>query len=151
MWASHQCQPVPTLNKRNIPQKRHANRASVFGTMGRLFRSDFRARRFVAWRSVAMETSDKHCQTQVNSTLAVKSDFYDAQDYSAMYDETVPVVNPREIESPSASSDEEVVRATMAKFNPPVRHTARHDFDSQSDSDSEPDKFLDNVSGEDEV
>lgn len=69
-----------------------------------------------------------------------------------MYDETVPV-NAREIESPSSSqsSDEEVVKATMSKFNPPVRHTARHDFDSESESDSEPDKFLNNDSVEDEV
>lgn len=96
--------------------------------------------------SVTMTTSDKHCQT------SVKSDFYDAPDYSAMYDETVPVVNAREIESPSSqSSDEEVVRASMSKFNPPVRHTARHDFDSESESDSEPEKFLNNDSIEDEV
>ncbi|KOB68190.1 Intraflagellar transport protein 46 [Operophtera brumata] len=93
-----------------------------------------------------MTTNDKHCQT------SVKSDFYDGQDYSAMYDETIPVVNAREIDSPSSSrsSDEEVVRATMSKFNPPVRHTARHDFDSESESDSEPEKFLNIDSVEDE-
>lgn len=97
--------------------------------------------------SVTMTTNDKHCQT------SVKSDFYDAHDYSAMYDETIPVVNSREIESPpsSRSSDEEVVRANMSKFNPPVRHTARHDFDSESESDSEPEKFLNIDSVEDEV
>lgn len=96
--------------------------------------------------AVAMATNNKHSQTR-----SVKSEFYDARDYSAMYDETVPVENAREIDSPSTSSDEEVVRANMAKFNPPVRHTARHDFDSESDSDSEPEKFINEVSGEDEV
>lgn len=64
-----------------------------------------------------------------------------------MYDETVEV-NAREIESPS--SDEEAVKAAMAKFNPPVRHTAKHDFDSESESDSSPEKFG-NVSEEDQV
>lgn len=68
-----------------------------------------------------------------------------------MYDETVEV-NAREIESPP-SSDEEAVKAAMAKFNPPVRHTARHDFDSESESDSGPDnEKFENVSiEEDEV
>uniref|UniRef100_A0A2A4JU25 Intraflagellar transport protein 46 homolog n=1 Tax=Heliothis virescens TaxID=7102 RepID=A0A2A4JU25_HELVI len=66
-----------------------------------------------------------------------------------MYDETVNVVNAREIDSPS--SEEEVVKATMSKFNPPVRHTARHDFDSDSETESDvDDKFLGNLSGEDQ-
>ncbi|XP_028041179.1 intraflagellar transport protein 46 homolog [Bombyx mandarina] len=65
-----------------------------------------------------------------------------------MYDETV-VVDASEIDSPS--SDEEVVRATMAKFNPPVRHTARHDFDSDSQSDSGSENFLGNTSLDDQV
>lgn len=56
-----------------------------------------------------------------------------------MYDETV-VVEAKEVDSPL--SDEEVVKASMSKFNPPVRHTARHDFDSDSDSDSDEDRFL---------
>ncbi|XP_034834151.1 intraflagellar transport protein 46 homolog [Maniola hyperantus] len=64
-----------------------------------------------------------------------------------MYDETVEV-NAREIESPP-TSDEEAVKAAMAKFNPPVRHTARHDFDSESESESEVEKFG-NLSEEDQ-
>lgn len=92
---------------------------------------------------VAMATCDKHCQT-----FLVNNDCQNNhEDYArVMYDETVNVVNAREIDSPS--SDEEVVKATMSKFKPPVRHTARHDFDSESETDSEPDKFLDNISGE---
>ncbi|RVE53866.1 hypothetical protein evm_001528 [Chilo suppressalis] len=97
-----------------------------------------------------MATSDKHCQTfNVNSELSsasycVLSESGNTPEYvqGGMYDETVPVLNAREIESPLESDEEEVVRAAMAKFNPPVRHTARHDFDSDSDSVSEPDKFL---------
>ncbi|CAB3248746.1 unnamed protein product [Arctia plantaginis] len=66
-----------------------------------------------------------------------------------MYDETVNVVDAKEIDSPS--SEEEVVKATMSKFNPPVRHTARHDFDdTDTETESEPEKFLDNGSGEDQ-
>ncbi|CAH2241704.1 jg27001 [Pararge aegeria aegeria] len=83
-----------------------------------------------------MATGDKHhkhCQTLS----------YPRQDISGapqgMYDETVEV-NARDIESPP-SSDEEPVKAAMAKFNPPVRHTARHDFDSESESESEVEKF----------
>ncbi|XP_050551360.1 intraflagellar transport protein 46 homolog [Spodoptera frugiperda] len=92
-----------------------------------------------------MATCDKHCQT-----FSLSSDQNgSANDYArVMYDETVNVVNAREIDSPS--SDEEVVKATMSKFNPPVRHTARHDFDSDSETESEGDKFLENMSGEDQ-
>ncbi|CAG9789499.1 unnamed protein product [Diatraea saccharalis] len=107
-----------------------------------------------------MATSDKHCQTfnvisetdyrvqslQSECERCVNSS---SEYVRGMYDETVPVLNAREIESPSNSDEEEVVRAAMAKFNPPVRHTARHDFDSDSDSGSER-KFLGNVSGEEE-
>ncbi|XP_041969496.1 intraflagellar transport protein 46 homolog isoform X8 [Aricia agestis] len=60
-----------------------------------------------------------------------------------MYDETVEVEG-REIESP-ADSEEEV----MAKFNPPAKHTARHDFDSDSDSDLSPEKSKPNLSEDD--
>lgn len=56
-----------------------------------------------------------------------------------MYDETV-IVDAKEIETPS--SDEEVLRTNMSKFNPPVRHTARHDFDSDSETDSDDNRFL---------
>ncbi|XP_059048013.1 intraflagellar transport protein 46 homolog [Achroia grisella] len=88
-----------------------------------------------------MATSDKHCQTLSVSTE--KKQIVDLEEYArVMYDETV-VVNGREIESPSS---EEEVEAAMSKFNPPVRHTARHDFDSDSETESEPEKFLDNVS-----
>uniref|UniRef100_A0A2H1WSQ0 Intraflagellar transport protein 46 homolog n=1 Tax=Spodoptera frugiperda TaxID=7108 RepID=A0A2H1WSQ0_SPOFR len=92
-----------------------------------------------------MATCDKHCQT-----FSLSSDQNgSANDYArVMYDETVNVVNAREIDSPS--SDEEVVKATMSKFNPPVRHIARHDFDSDSETESEGDKFLENMSGEDQ-
>ena len=83
------------------------------------------------------DKQNKHCQTICFSEIPVKG----------MYDETVEV-NAREIESPS--SDEEAVKAAMAKFNPPVRHTAKHDFDSESECDSAPEKF-DNISEEDEV
>lgn len=94
-----------------------------------------------------MATCDKHCQT-----FSLSSDQGSANEYArVMYDETVNVVNAREIDSPSASSEEEVVKATMSKFNPPVRHTARHDFDSDSETESEGDKFLENLSGEDQV
>lgn len=93
-----------------------------------------------------MATCDKHCQTFPLSSDQNVS----ANDYArVMYDETVTVVNAREIDSPS--SEEEVVKATMSKFNPPVRHTARHDFDSDSETESEGDKFLENLSGEDQV
>ncbi|XP_047512956.1 intraflagellar transport protein 46 homolog [Pieris napi] len=71
-----------------------------------------------------METSNKHCQTL--SLTEVRSDDF------PMYDETVEV-DAKEIDSPS--EDE------MSKFNPPVRHTARHDFDSDSASDDTPEKF----------
>nr|XP_026498944.1 intraflagellar transport protein 46 homolog [Vanessa tameamea] len=94
-----------------------------------------------------MATTDKHhkhCQTlSFNTEGRNASEFGSIQ---GMYDETVEV-NAREIESPP-SSDEEAVKAAMAKFNPPVRHTARHDFDSESESDSGPEKF-DNLSEED--
>lgn len=93
-----------------------------------------------------MATCDKHCQT-----FSVSDRKDTSEDYAhVMYDETVNVVNAREIESPS-SEEEEVVKAAMSKFNPPVRHTARHDFDSDSETESEPDKFLDNGSGEEQV
>ncbi|XP_023949987.2 intraflagellar transport protein 46 homolog [Bicyclus anynana] len=97
-------------------------------------------------RAVAMATGnkhDKHCQT----LSYVKQDISGAQGTQGMYDETVEV-NAREIESPPSSEDE-AVKAAMAKFNPPVRHTARHDFDSESDSDTEVDKFG-NISEEDQ-
>lgn len=95
-----------------------------------------------------METSDKHCQT-----FTVKKEKIDVltSDYAVMYDESVPVLNAREIESPASSDGEEVVRAAMAKFNPPVRHTARHDFDSESETDTEQDNFLDNLSMDEQV
>ncbi|XP_013192081.1 intraflagellar transport protein 46 homolog [Amyelois transitella] len=84
-----------------------------------------------------MATNDKHCQTYVNSEI-------DLEEYArVMYDETV-VVEAGEIESPVNSEEE----ATMSKFNPPARHTARQDFDSESETDSEPEKFLDNDSEE---
>lgn len=105
---------------------------------------------------VAMATRDKHCQTLAVthsvSTSSEKTEFRATGYVRGMYDETVTVLNAREIESPSNSDEEQVVRAAMSKFNPPVRHTARHDFDSDSESDSdEPEKFLNNISGEDEV
>ncbi|XP_072929692.1 intraflagellar transport protein 46 homolog [Epargyreus clarus] len=79
-----------------------------------------------------MTTNDKHCQT-----------FTDTEDFRGMYDESVTVVNAREIDSPSSEEGED-----MAKFNPPARHTARHDFDSDSESDSSPDKFTADISEE---
>lgn len=105
---------------------------------------------------VTMATRDKHCQTLTVthsvSTSSEKSEFHAPRYARGMYDETVTVLNAKEIESPSNSEEEEVVKAAMSKFNPPVRHTARHDFDSDSESDSdEPEKFLNNISGEDEV
>ncbi|XP_030033999.2 intraflagellar transport protein 46 homolog [Manduca sexta] len=100
-----------------------------------------------AW-SVAMATNDKHCQTlSVKNDKIVIKEYNYINDSCNMYDETV-AVNAREIDSPS--SEEDVVRANMSKFNPPVRHTARHDFDSESDSDSEPQEFLDNIGEADE-
>ncbi|XP_049878186.1 intraflagellar transport protein 46 homolog isoform X2 [Pectinophora gossypiella] len=66
-----------------------------------------------------------------------------------IYDETVEV-NATEIESPESSDGEEVLKAAMSKFNPPVRHTARHDFDSESETESEAENFMRNVSGEDQ-
>lgn len=96
-----------------------------------------------------MATSDKHCQTfnvKRERSGIVREEFT----LELMYDETV-VVNAQEIESPSSSDGEGVVKAAMAKFNPPIRHTAKHDFDSESDSESEHENFLDNVSGEDKV
>ncbi|XP_026332899.1 intraflagellar transport protein 46 homolog isoform X2 [Hyposmocoma kahamanoa] len=102
----------------------------------------------VAPSSVAMETSDKHCQTFIvkrEKSGIVREEFA----LELMYDETV-VVNAQEIDSPSSSDGEGVVKAAMAKFNPPVRHTAKHDFDSESESESEQENFLDNVSGEDQ-
>lgn len=100
---------------------------------------------------VAMATSDKHCQTFTVNTSSATTRICASEYARGMYDETVPVLNAKEIESPANSDEEEVVRSAMSKFNPPVRHTARHDFDSDSDSDSEPEKFLNNISGEDEV
>ncbi|KAM3959299.1 intraflagellar transport 46 [Aphomia sociella] len=92
-----------------------------------------------------MATSDKHSQT---SLYTEKQETRNLDEYArVMYDETV-VVNAREIESPS--SEEEELVAAMSKFNPPVRHTARHDFDSETETDSEPEKFLDNISDDDE-
>ncbi|XP_050664218.1 intraflagellar transport protein 46 homolog [Leptidea sinapis] len=85
-----------------------------------------------------MTTDNKYCQTFTTPELTASPNVP-----RGMYDETV-VVDATEIESPS--SEEEVVN--MSKFNPPARHTARHDFDS-SESDSTPDKF-DNFSEEDE-
>lgn len=97
-----------------------------------------------------MATSDKHCQTFCvkNPKIAETADREFPQ---VMYDETVPVENAREIESPPNSDDDEVVKSAMSKFNPPVRHTARHDFDSETESESEPEKFLNNLSEEDLV
>ncbi|KAL4713047.1 hypothetical protein ACJJTC_001101 [Scirpophaga incertulas] len=90
-----------------------------------------------------METRDKHCQTITeHGSYCVPNEYV-----RGMYDESVPVLNAREIDSPP--SEEEVVRAAMSKFNPPTRHTARHDFDSDSETDSEP-KFMGPLSGEDE-
>lgn len=80
------------------------------------------------------DKQNKQCQTVCFSEIPVKG----------MYDETVEV-NAREIDSPS--SDEEAVKAAMAKFNPPVRHTAKHDFDSESETDPE---IFDNISEEDD-
>ncbi|KAL0868915.1 hypothetical protein ABMA27_007247 [Loxostege sticticalis] len=97
-----------------------------------------------------MATSDKHCQTFTVNTSSATTRICASEYARGMYDETVPVLNAKEIESPANSDEEEVVRSAMSKFNPPVRHTARHDFDSDSDSDSEPEKFLNNISGEDE-
>lgn len=94
--------------------------------------------------SVAMATGDKHhkhCQT-----LSARQDTPGVP--QGMYDETVEV-NATEIESPP-TSDEEALKAAMSKFNPPVRHTARHDFDSDSESESEADKFG-TLSEEDQV
>ncbi|KAJ2953511.1 hypothetical protein O0L34_g1110 [Tuta absoluta] len=96
-----------------------------------------------------MGTHDKHCQTlkhdlpRAREVVSRVSDSNDMQ-----YDETV-VVNAEEIASPEDSGDEEVVKAAMAKFNPPVRHTARHDFDSDTETESELENFMDNASGED--
>ncbi|KAJ0173476.1 hypothetical protein K1T71_010625 [Dendrolimus kikuchii] len=98
-----------------------------------------------------MATSDKHSQTVKINAEIVSSDLgslvllgvQEPEDYSdvyqGMYDETV-IVNAEEIETPS--SDEEVLRANMSKFNPPIRHTARHDFDSDSETDSDDNVFL---------
>lgn len=101
-------------------------------------------RRFCA---VAMATCDKHCQTfSANRARKANSPEY----AHVMYDETVNVVDAKEIDSPS--SEEEVAKATMSKFNPPVRHTARHDFDdTDTETESEPEKFLDNASVEEQV
>ncbi|CAG4957081.1 unnamed protein product [Colias eurytheme] len=85
-----------------------------------------------------MATSSKHCQT-----LSFSPDLKGCNDIQQMYDETVEV-NGTEIDSPSSEEGLE----EMSKFNPPVRHTARHDFDSDSESDSSPDKF-ENFSEED--
>lgn len=103
--------------------------------------------RSVGCISVTMTTRDKHCQTfPVNKSTAVFG-----EGSNVMYDETVPVANAREIESPASSDGEGegVLRAAMAKFNPPVRHTAKHDFDSESETDSG-EEFLNNMI-EDEV
>lgn len=96
---------------------------------------------------------DKHCQTLTLSHEESSEVVYDANECPrGMYDETLEV-DAREIDSPASSSDEEVVKAVMSKFNPPTRHIARHDFDSESESDSDPenDKFLNNVSRRDAV
>ncbi|KAI5642801.1 hypothetical protein NE865_05099 [Phthorimaea operculella] len=97
-----------------------------------------------------MGTNDKHCQTLKNELSRPREDrVFLVSDANAMlYDETVEV-NAQEIESPEESGDEEVVKAAMAKFNPPVRHTARHDFDSDTETESELENFMDNASGED--
>lgn len=91
-----------------------------------------------------MATNDKHCQTFSIVPDVVKT----VECPRGMYDETVEV-DAREIESPQ-SSEEEPVKAAMAKFNPPVRHT-RHDFDSDSDSESAVEDFNVNLSEEDKV
>lgn len=91
-----------------------------------------------------MATGDKHHKH--SQTLSARQDTSGVP--QGMYDETVEV-NGREIESPP-TSDEEAVKAAMSKFNPPVRHTARHDFDSDSESESEADKFG-TLSEEDQV
>lgn len=100
-----------------------------------------------------MAMRDKHCQTLTLSHEESSEVVYDANECPrGMYDETLEV-DAREIDSPASSSDEEVVKAAMSKFNPPARHIARHDFDSESESDSDPenDKFLNNVSRRDAV
>ncbi|CAK1547461.1 unnamed protein product [Leptosia nina] len=80
---------------------------------------------------VAMATDNKHCQT-----LSITPEVHTDDFQQGMYDETIEV-NAQEIESPN--SEEESPK--MSKFNPPVRHTARHDFDSDSESESSPEKF----------
>lgn len=82
-----------------------------------------------------MATSDKHCQTfniKSGKIIDISSDHE-----QVMYDETITVVNAREIDSPS-SGEESNLGANMSKFNPPARHTSRHTFsDSESESDQE--------------
>ncbi|KPJ16979.1 Intraflagellar transport protein 46-like [Papilio machaon] len=81
---------------------------------------------------VVMATNDKHCQTQPGGE---KANVIYGED-AVMFDESV-VVEGQEVDS-SGSSEEGAVRAAMSRFQPPARHTARHDFHSDSDSDSEP-------------
>ncbi|KPI92067.1 Intraflagellar transport protein 46-like [Papilio xuthus] len=78
-----------------------------------------------------MATNDKHCQTQSGGD---KTSVICGED-AVMFDESV-AVEGKEVDS-SGSSEEGAVRAAMSRFQPPVRHTARHDFHSDSDSDSE--------------
>ncbi|OWR45319.1 hypothetical protein KGM_204038 [Danaus plexippus plexippus] len=96
--------------------------------------------------SVAMTTKDKQHKLCQTVALNTELESIPGLEVQGMYDETVEV-NAKEIESPP-TSDEESIKA-MSKFKPPVRHTARHDFDSDSESDSSPDKF-DNLTEEDE-
>ncbi|CAG5004127.1 unnamed protein product [Parnassius apollo] len=88
-----------------------------------------------------MATNNKQCQTSVNEHVSISS----LEEYvQGMFDESV-AVDALEVES-SPSSEEDAVQAAMSKFNPPARHTARHDFDSESDSDSSPENFIGNIS-----
>lgn len=93
-----------------------------------------------------MATSDKHCQTFNLKTgkIVQINQFNDST--QVMYDQTVNVVNAREVDSPDTSEDEvvEPTKSVMSKFNPPARHTSRHNFDSESESDSDEDKFMSN-------
>ncbi|XP_045537884.1 intraflagellar transport protein 46 homolog [Papilio machaon] len=100
-------------------------------------RSGSASQRAAAGRScpaleVVMATNDKHCQTQPGGE---KANVIYGED-AVMFDESV-VVEGQEVDS-SGSSEEGAVRAAMSRFQPPARHTARHDFHSDSDSDSEP-------------
>ncbi|GBP24430.1 Intraflagellar transport protein 46 homolog [Eumeta japonica] len=107
------------------------------------------------YTGVTMARSDKHCQTSNTRIDKINSYASLPNEYSKsilMYDETVNVVNAKEIDSPDSDERNTPVLAAMSKFNPPVRHTAKRDFDTDSETtDSEADKFLNNnTSGEDQ-